>query len=216
MAPGDDSETGDSTGPICADCRGGPVIIFLDAIPLCDRCHDARIAEATGWPRLPEPPPPETIIGPDGRRHRIVYRVWRSPAGIAVEASEGDESFEGYYAELVGTHESDIETLVAQAKVAIRQRIARQDLVLSPSGSMIMAGTQLCGRLVWHEGAKPYGVVVDGRKMSWHEFGLAMEPFEGWEFRISFDEDMVEEDEPGRSEDASATELFPVPDERTH
>ena len=71
--------------PTCADCGARPVHMYLAATPLCDRCFDIRIAESHGWPRLPEPPAPETIVGPDGRPHRIVYRLWRSPGGIAVE-----------------------------------------------------------------------------------------------------------------------------------
>lgn len=210
-----------TTEPSCADCGGRPAIIILDSTPLCDRCHDARISEATGWPRLPEPPPPETIVGPDGRQHLIVYRVWRSPGGIAVEASEGDRSFEGYDAELVGDHEADVATLVEQVRAAIRERIARQDLELSPSGYMIMAGNELLGRFVWRDDGGPFGVVVDGREMSWEEFGRAMEPFEGWEFRISIDgldgDGLADDDETEPiPEDASPFAFLPVPDDRTH
>lgn len=198
------------------------MIIFLDSVPLCDRCHDARISERTGWPRLPDPPPPETITGPDGRRHHIVYRVWRSPGGIAVEASEGDRSFEGYEAEVVGEHEADVATLVEQVKAAIEERIARQDLELSPSGHMVMAGNELLGRLVWLDDGSPYGVVVDGQEMSWEEFGRAMEPYEGWEFRISIeglgdDDGLDADDEAGPpTADASPLGFLSVPDDRTH
>ena len=33
--------------------------------------------------------------GPDGRVHRIVYRPWRSPGGVAVGAEEDGEPFDG-------------------------------------------------------------------------------------------------------------------------
>jgi hypothetical protein len=33
--------------------------------------------------------------GPDGRVHRIVYQPWRSPGGVAVEAEEDGEPFDG-------------------------------------------------------------------------------------------------------------------------
>ncbi len=208
--------SGKTTEPSCADCGGRPAIIFLDSRPLCDRCHDVRISEATGWPRLPEPPPPETIAGPDGQQHHIVYRVWRSPGGIAAEASEGDRSVEGYHAEVVGEHEADVAALVEQVKAAIRERIARQDLKLSPSGNMIMSGNELLGRFVWRDDGMPYGVVVDGREMSWEEFGRTMEPFEGWEFRISIDGLADDDETDPTTEDASPFALLSVPDDRTH
>lgn len=217
MAARGDSESDMPTGRTCHDCGGGPVVLSLGDLPLCDSCYDVRIAEATGWPGLPDPPPPETISGPDGREHVITYRVWRSPAGIAVEAAEGGRPFEGYAAEVVETHEADVAALVDKARAAIRRRIARQDLERSPSGNMVMAGFDLCGRLEWQDGGPPYAVVVDGRMMSWEEFGLAMEPYEGWEFRISFREGVVDDEEPSPDPDEALPFLDPpAPDERLH
>jgi hypothetical protein len=56
--------------------------------PLCDSCADALISEATGWPRLPSPPPAETFHGADGMQHRMVYSVLRTPGGIEALAEE--------------------------------------------------------------------------------------------------------------------------------
>jgi len=178
--------------PDCADCGARPVRMNLGAIPLCDRCFDDRIVASTGWPRLPEPPEPETIAGPDGRLHRIVYRLWRSPGGVAVEAEEEGEPFDGFYAEVVGPH---------------------QDLELGPGGPhWIIAGDDLRGRLVWNEDGEPYDVVVDGRRLGWEEFGRALEPFEGWEFRLSFRHEDVDADEREPAADPAGA---PVPSART-
>src|SRR5215207_1165214 len=126
--------------------------MFLATTPLCDRCLDARIAASHGYPRLPEPPAPETIAGPDGRRHQIVYRLWRSPGGIAVEAGEGDRSSDGYFVQVVGSHDADVVRLVERVKTTIARRIGRLDLELSPSRDhWIVAGDDLTGRLVWRE-----------------------------------------------------------------
>lgn len=51
-----------------------------------------------------------------------------------------------------------------------------------------MAGDELAGRLLWNEDEGPYDVVVDGRRLSWEEFGRALEPFEGWRFRLIFED----------------------------
>ena len=34
------------------------------------------------------------------------------------------------------------------------------------------------------DNGKPYNVVVDGRTMSWEQLGMALEPYEGWGFRL--------------------------------
>lgn len=204
--------------PICADCGAPPARVFLDGRPLCDRCYDARIAATHGYPRLPEPPVPETIGGPDGRRHRIVYRLWRSPGGIAAEAGEGDRSSDGYFVQVVGPHDADVSMLVDQVKTTIRQRIGRMDLERAPSGDhWIMAGDDLTGRLVWCEDGEPYGVVVDGRHLSWEEFGRTLEPFEGWEFRLSFGDGPGEDEDLERSAGGDLPGAFaPAPETRLH
>lgn len=199
--------------PDCADCGARPVRMNLGAIPLCDRCFDDRIVASTGWPRLPEPPEPETIAGPDGRLHRIVYRLWRSPGGVAVEAEEEGEPFDGFYAEVVGPQDADPAPLVERTRAAIRRRIGRQDLELGPGGPhWIIAGDDLRGRLVWNEDGEPYDVVVDGRRLGWEEFGRALEPFEGWEFRLSFRHEDVDADEREPAADPAGA---PVPSART-
>ena len=205
--------------PGCADCDTNPVRMFLGGVPLCDRCFDVRIAETTGWPRLPEPPPPESIAGPDGRVHRIEYRIWRSPGGVAVEAEEEGEPFEGYYIEVVGAHDADPAPLVERARAAIRRRIGRQDLELASGGAhWIISDSDLRGRLVWSEQAGPYDVVVDGRRLTWEELGRALEPFEGWEFRLSFRAEDVDADdrEPPGGRTGTAFTSPPSIDARLH
>lgn len=204
--------------PTCADCGAQPIHQFLGTTPLCDRCFDTRIAASSGWPELPEPPDPETIAGPDGRQHRIVYRLWRSPGGIAVEAGEGDGSSDGYFGQVVGQHDADVSMLVERVKAAIRRRIGRLDLELSPtSDHWIIAGDDLTGRLVWREDGEPYGVVVDGRYLTWAEFGRVLEPFEGWEFRLSFGDGPGDDEDPGRSAAGEPCGVFgPAPETRIH
>lgn len=204
--------------PTCADCGATPVRTFLAATPLCDRCYDTRIAASSGWPRLPDPPNPETIAGPDGRRHRIIYRVWRSPGGIAVEAGEGDRLSDGYFVQVVGPHDADASMLVERVKASIRLRIAHPDLERSPSGDhWIIAGNDLTGRLVWREDGEPYGVVVDGRHLSWEDFGRTLEPFEGWEFRLSFGDGLDEDQVPEQSARIDpAGGHGPTPETRIH
>ncbi len=51
-----------------------------------------------------------------------------------------------------------------------------------------MRGKEVEGRLVWRDDRPGYDVVVDGRRLTWEEFGDALEPFEGWTFRLSIRE----------------------------
>jgi len=155
--------------------------------PFCGSCADELISTATGWPRLASPPAAEMFLGADGVEHRMVYRVLRTPGGIEVLAEEDDWAVsDGYRVALVGAHDADIRTMFDQLRRMVRDAVGRQ--YLQPSAhrnGWIMRGTEVEGRLVWRDEMPAYDVVVDGRRLSWEEFGAALEPFEGWTFRLS-------------------------------
>jgi len=65
---------------LCAVCGTRPVRMVLNEVPLCDRCSDRQLSAVTGWPELPDPPPPQKVTGPDGRTHLMEFRRWRAPA----------------------------------------------------------------------------------------------------------------------------------------
>ncbi len=177
-----------SPAPSCADC-GLPSRVSLGGVELCDRCFDCRVAERMGLPVLPDRPAEETLTGPDGRRHRFAYRLWRAPTGIVAEADElGCAGGEGYQASVLGSHHADPDALLARLRLRINERVAHLDLEDRPGRRPLMAGDELEGRLVWNEADGPYDVVVDGRRLSWEEFGRVLEPFEGWRFRLSFED----------------------------
>src|SRR5438552_2858112 len=101
----------------CADCGIPQVRVYLDKVPLCDRCADKRVAQLTGLPELPEPPPPLILTGPDGRRHELRYRAERVPTGVAVSLEEaGVPPGEGYQFEVLGAHDARVDQLGAEVR----------------------------------------------------------------------------------------------------
>lgn len=157
---------------------------------MCDRCFDRRMSAHTGLPRLPDPPPPITISGPDGRRHHLRYRVWRAGVGIEVQLDEiGVPVGEGYQFAVLGDNDADVDMLVAEVRSRAEAEISRQYLhrATHRHGWIVGDDDEVAGRLVWNDdgdNGKPYHAVVDGRTMSWEALGLALEPYEGWGFRL--------------------------------
>jgi len=144
-------------------------------------------------PRLPNPPSDEVFTGPDARAHRFRFRLWRAPTGVSVEAAEIDcPAGEGYQFKLLGQHDSDIDALLGSLRERIRAGISRVDLKpnLHREG-WLLAGETVSGRFEWNDAGdnfKPYDVAVDGRRLSWEEFGNAFEGFEGWGFTLHIDD----------------------------
>ncbi len=62
-------------GVACEDCGNPDVNTRLSNVLVCDRCDDVRIAEYTGFPNLPDPRSPVVLDGPDGRRHRLRFKM---------------------------------------------------------------------------------------------------------------------------------------------
>lgn len=188
----------------------------LGGTSLCDRCFDDRIAAHLGLPSLPDPPPPLVSTGPDGRRHRLRFRIWRAPTGIEVQLQETDVPLgKGYEFAVLGDHHADVEDLVARVRALAEREVGR--LYLEPSShrpGWVLRDDEVAGRLVWNDqgmAGAPYDVAVDGRTLTWEELGLALSPFEGWNFRLVI-EDRVADARP----DAAVVDLpgLELPPER--
>lgn len=82
----------------CDDCGAPQPRVRLGTAAICDRCADKRIAARTGFPELPDPPPPIERTTPDGRRITLRFRLWRAPTGIEMELEDDSlESREGFH-----------------------------------------------------------------------------------------------------------------------
>ena len=174
----------------CTDCGGGSARTFLSGTLLCDRCTDRRVAQFTGYPELPDPPPDLALTGPDGRSHTMRFRFRRSPGGVVAEVEEvGQPAGEGYAAMAVGDQDADPWRLADAVKAQITTEI--QLLYLEQADhrpGWILEGDEVAGRFVWVDHAEPYSVVVDGRTLTWEALGRALEPFEGFRFRLVIEE----------------------------
>jgi hypothetical protein len=116
----------------------------------------------------------------------MVYSVLRTAGGIEVVAEEDGWAVEdGYRLALVGEHDADVASMFAQLRRMVRKAIGRQYLERSTHrDGWVMRGMEVAGRLVWRDHGPGYDIVVDGRWLSWEEFGAVLEPFEGWTFRL--------------------------------
>ena len=173
----------------CEDCGTSGARTALGGVWLCDRCADRRVASITGYPELPDPPPPVTLRGPDGRDHRLRYRVWRAPTGVEVELQLGQpDPDDGYHFAVLGSHDADLDALVEAVTRRATDGIASLQLERhTQRAGWLLRDDDVRGRLVWgpeRDQGGPYDVVVDGRRLTWAELGQALEPYEGWRFRL--------------------------------
>jgi len=118
--------------------------------PLCDSCFDEQISALTGWPRLPAPPEPTTVVGADGRGHRLRYRLWRTPGGISADAIEEVPGFDvedGYVLRVFGDHHADPAELLAELDDLVQDELGRCYLEHDDGLGWQVAGTEVAGRV---------------------------------------------------------------------
>jgi hypothetical protein len=142
------------TGPGCRDCGNRPADTWLSEVgPLCDRCADDRLVAATGLPPLPDPPDPVVLTGPDGRTHRMRYRILRAPTGISLRLREDTDPADrgGYEFAILGDHDADVGELAAALHTEAAAEIGRCYLEIDeqpyPVGPGAGAASDLRGRL---------------------------------------------------------------------
>lgn len=93
----------------------------------------------------------------------------------------------GYQFQVIGDAEGDLFDLMGQMVQRIRRLLAQQHLKTEPHmPGLHIADTLVRGRITWdenEEGRLPM-LVIDGREISWEQFGRMVMGFEGWQFRF--------------------------------
>ena len=184
----------------CDDCGSAQITsVFPDFGAFCADCCAARVFQPNGLPPPAAAPDPIDIVGPDGRTHRLHYRVTRWATGTGVELVESTGAYHFKTISTLGRHDQPIHAQVRHLREVAEASIGRLYLeAYEPDDRVLLAGDEVVGRLVWPAGVDlqdprhSYDVVVDGRTMSWEEFGRTFEPFEGMTFRLVV-EDGVDE-----------------------
>jgi len=140
------------TGGACAECGASDARMSLAGASLCYRCADRRVARITGYPELPEPPPPANLPGPDGRERCLQFGVWRAPTGIVVELQETRvaDPDDGYHFAVLGSHDANVDALVEAVTRRATDGVADQQLEPHPHrAGWLLRDDDVAGRLVW-------------------------------------------------------------------
>ncbi len=179
-------------------CEGcGEIIASYDVVhygsmdqgyrKLCTRCVNAEVAKLSGLDdfeniRLE----PIGITDCAGETHQFHFRTRLFGSGVALDAFELREGNPaGYQFQLAGDPEDDLFTLLGRLIQKIRRTLSIKHLEDDGKGLHI-ADETVRGRIEWDDaqvGRVPL-IVVDGREISWEDFGRMLMTFEGWQFKL--------------------------------
>jgi len=154
---------------------------------LCTRCYNAEVAKRCGLDdfeniRLE----PIGINDGTGQKHEFHFRTRLMGHIVSIEAFElQNGSPGGYLFQQVADPEEDLFTLLGRLIQKMRRALAVKHVEDGQLGLQIIDKT-VRGRIESDLNAdiRMPLVVVDGREISWEEFGEMLMTFEGWQFRL--------------------------------
>lgn len=102
----------------------------------------------------------------------------------AFELLEGNPG--GYQFQMVCDPEDDLFALLARLVQKIRRALSVKHIKVIDGHGVQIADQTVRGRIEWDgsDFERMPVVVVDGREISWEDFGQMLMSFEGWQFKL--------------------------------
>lgn len=155
---------------------------------LCNRCFNEEVARLGGLKFEHVQFDPIEMMDAAGERHRFHFSVRLNGEHVALEAFELKDGARGGYAfEILGDPEGDLFALMAQLVERMRRALVWRHLELDDgSAGLRIAEFLVRGRIdcdVNEEGRVPL-LIIDGREVTWEQFGQMLMSYEGWQFKL--------------------------------
>lgn len=153
---------------------------------LCGQCFNREIAKQGGLDFEHAKFTPVGLTDCDGEVHEFHFRTRLFGPGVALDGFElRDGHPAGYWFQIIGDPQDDLLVLLGRLIERIRRALSTKHLTGERLGQQI-ADRMVRGRIEWddaEDGHVPL-VVVDGREITWEEFGRMLMSFEGWHFQL--------------------------------
>ena len=155
---------------------------------LCSNCFNDTMAAWHGIDFQHPTFEPLTLHDVDGVSHLFHFCSRLGGPGLAVEALEikGGQP-QGYEFQVLGKLDQDPLELFRRLYERIRRTLARKHIVDGELGPRIGDENVVRGRITWDDeshGEVPR-LVIDGKELSWEEFGRMLMTYEGFQFKLA-------------------------------
>jgi hypothetical protein len=182
-------------GTRCSNCRRiapNYDIINLGSIEsgyriLCGQCFNAESAKLGGLDKFEHLNfEPVRMVDCEGQAHDFHFRTHLFLPGVALNAFElRDGEPAGYQFQIIGDPEEDLLALFGRLVGKIRRALSIKHLQDGNFGLQV-ADQVVRGRIQWdqeEDGRVPL-LLIDGREITWDQFGHMLMTFEGWQFKL--------------------------------
>ena len=156
---------------------------------LCSQCFSAEVAKVSGVEGFDNtrlhPIKIDDCTGESHEFHFVPRLLGNMVTLEAFEVVEGEE--EGYQFEITGDPNEDMFTLLGRMVIKIRRALSVKYLKDAGDGHGLQISDMLVrGRVSSdsEDGCRVPLLEIDGKEISWDEFGRMMSSYEGWQFKL--------------------------------
>ena len=157
---------------------------------LCTQCFNEAVALRSGLKNFENIKlEPIGITDCAGELHQFHFQSRLLGNMVTIEGFELVEGYpDGYKFQIIGAPEDDLFILLGQLVQKIRKTLSIKYLVRDERHGLQIKDMEVRGRIdsAYPEAEREPVMVIDGREMSWDEFGRMLMSFEGWQFRMEF------------------------------
>ena len=156
---------------------------------LCGQCFNTEVAKAAGLEGFEHAKfEPVGLADCAGEVHEFHFRTHLFGPGVALDAFElRDGSPAGYHFQIIGDPADDMLVLLGRLIAKIRRALSVKHLVDGELGLQIGDNRVVQGMVESdrdYDGRAPL-LIIDGREVTWDEFGRMLMSFEGWQFKLN-------------------------------
>ena len=155
---------------------------------LCSRCYNESISEAIGLNFDHLSFHPIILVDKDGKNHTFHFQTRLFGDKVNIQALEiRDGAPKGYEFSISGDVEEDLFGLFTNLVERMRRSMERRHIESSDlTWYRIMDEGIVRGHITWDDdtGGEVPSLVIDGKELSWHEFGRMLMTYEGFHFKL--------------------------------
>ena len=154
---------------------------------LCSRCYNKIVSKEIGFNFEHISFHPIVLTDIEGEDHTFHFKTRLFGDKVNIQALEIKENEpKGYEFEIHGEAEDDLFDLFAKLVDRLHRELERVHIEHSDITRYRIAENVVRGHITWDEemnGEVPC-LVIDGKEISWHEFGRMLMAFEGFHFKL--------------------------------
>jgi hypothetical protein len=154
---------------------------------LCSRCFNEEVASLGDLDFQHVNFEPVEMPDAGGQMHRFHFRLHLLGDRVSLEAFElKDGAPGGYQFQMLDDAEADLFAVMGQLIERMRRALALRHLEKEPGFGLSIKDFLVRGRIdcdLESDDRMPQ-LIIDGRAISWEQFGRMLMGFEGWQFKL--------------------------------